>query len=342
MINIRERMENYHITGLSIVAIEKGKISKQEHFGVLEAGTDKIVNEHSIFNACSISKFLTSILVMKIVEQGIIDLDEDVNKKLVSWKVPDNPLTKHKKVTLRNLLCHQSGIVDPEGSFMELESFNEIPSMVEILNGTTSYCPTTIEVTYEPESEFHYSDAGFCLIQLLLEDITQKPFSYLMDTFIFKPLSMTNSTCTTSLSTSTLDNFACGHDQNGAVIPGKYSIYPYIAACGIWTTPSDLTKLLLDIMNAVKGQSKIGIASKQVKELFRSQGCKEWTGLGVFLDGTDDKLEFTSLGWGVGFQCMLVAYPYIEQAIVMMSNTDTGMHQMKGIMGEIYRSLSSY
>lgn len=339
MINIRERMEHYHITGLSLVAIEKGKISRIDQFGVLEAGTDKNIDEHSIFNACSISKFLTSILVIKLVEQGIVDLDEDVNKKLVSWKVPDNQFTKHKKVTLRNLLSHQSGIVDPEGSFMPVESFKEMPSMIEILNGKTTYCPTSIEVTYEPESEFHYSDAGFCLIQLLIEDITQKPFSLLMNTFIFKPLSMTNSTFSTSLSTANMDTFACGHDRNGALIPGKYSIYPYLAACGIWTTPSDLTKLLLDIMNAIKGQSKIGLTTKHVKELFRSQGCKEWTGLGVFLDGADEKLEFSSLGWGVGFQCMLVAYPYLEQGIVMMTNTDTGMHQMKGIMGEIYHAL---
>ncbi|MFJ7731640.1 serine hydrolase domain-containing protein [Lysinibacillus sp. NPDC097231] len=334
MINIRERMEHYRITGLSLVAIEKGKISKTDQFGVLEAGTDKYVNEHSIFNACSISKFLTSILVMKLVEQGIVDLDEDINKKLVSWKVPDNQLTKHKKVTLRNLLSHQSGIVDPEGSFATVESFNDMPSMVEILNGKTP-----IEVMYEPESEFHYSDAGFCVIQLLIEDIMSKPFSVLMDELIFQPLSMTNSTFSTSLSTSNTDNFACGHNQNGTLIPGKYFIYPYSAACGIWTTPRDLTKLLLDVMKAVKGQSKIGITKKQVKELLTPQGCKEWTGLGIFLDGTDEKLELSSLGWGVGFQCMLIAYPYLEQGIVMMTNTDTGMHQMKGIMGEIYHSL---
>ncbi|MGE7997494.1 serine hydrolase domain-containing protein [Lysinibacillus sp. NPDC093190] len=339
MINIRERMEHYRIAGLSLVAIEKGKISKTDHFGVLEAATNKKINENSIFNACSISKFLTSVLVMKLVDQGIVDLDEDVNEKLVSWKVPDSPFTKHKKVTLRNLLCHQSGIVDPEGSFMPVESFKEMPSIVEILDGKTPYCDTSIKVTVEPESEFHYSDAGFCLIQLLIEDTTQKPFTHLMDTFIFKPLSMTNSTFSTSLSTSNLDNFACGHDQNGALIPGNYSIYPYLAACGLWTTPSDLTKLLLDIMNAVNGQSKIGITSIQVNELFCPQGCKEWTGLGVFLDGTDDKLEFSSLGWGVGFQCMLVASPYLEKGIVMMTNTDTGMHQMKGIMGEIYHAL---
>ncbi|WP_223554241.1 serine hydrolase domain-containing protein [Lysinibacillus sphaericus] len=339
MINILERMEHYRIAGLSLVAIEKGKISKADYFGVSEAGTDHKINEHTIFNACSISKFLTSILVLKLVEQGLVDLDEDVNQKLVSWKVPDNAFTKHKKVTLRNLLCHQSGIVDPEGSFTTVETFNDMPSMVEILNGKTPYCNTPIEVTYEPESEFHYSDAGFCVIHLLIEDTMSKPFSILMDELIFKPLNMTNSIFSTNIPTFNTAYLACGHDLNGALILGKYSIYPYLAACGIWTTPNDLAKLLLDIMNGVKGRSKVGITTKQVNELFQPQGCKEWSGLGVFLDGADKKLEFSSLGWGVGFQCMLVAYPHLEQGLVMMTNADTGVHQMKGIMGEIYHSL---
>ncbi|WP_285397790.1 serine hydrolase domain-containing protein [Lysinibacillus sp. fls2-241-R2A-57] len=340
MINISERMEHYRITGLSLVAIEKSKISKSDYFGVLEAGSDQKINEHTIFNACSISKFLTSILVSKLVEQGYLNLDEDINKKLVSWKVPDNQFTKHKKVTLRNLLCHQSGIVDPESSFTAVESFNDMPSMLEILDGKTPYCKTPIEITYEPESEFHYSDAGFCVIQLLIEDTMGKPFSVLMDELIFQPLSMTNSTFSSTLSTSNTDNFACGHDKNGELISGKYAIYPYLAACGIWTTPNDLAKLLLDVTSAIKGQSKLGLMATGIKELFQPQGCKEWAGLGVFLDGAEEKLEFSSLGWGVGFQCMLVAYPYLEKGIIMMTNTDTGVHQMKGIMGEIYHSLS--
>ncbi|MGY3186156.1 serine hydrolase domain-containing protein [Lysinibacillus sp. TE18511] len=338
--NISERMEHNRVAGLSHVAIDKGKISKADYFGVSEAGTDNKINEHTIFNACSISKFLTSILVLKLVEQRLVDLDEDVNQKLVSWKVPDNAFTKHKKVTLRNLLCHQSGIVEPEGSFTTVETFNDMPSMVEILNGKTPYCNTPIEVTYEPENEFHYSDAGYCVIQLLIEDTMSKPFSILMDEFIFKPLNMTNSIFSTNIPAFNTANLACGHDQNGALISGKYSIYPFLAACGIWTTPNDLAKLLLDIMNAVKGQSKIGLTATQINELFRPQGSKEWTGLGVFLDGADEKLEFSSLGWGVGFQCMLVAYPFLEKGMIMMTNTDTGVHQMKGIMGEIYHSLS--
>lgn len=214
--NISERMEHDRVAGLSLVAIDKGKISKADYFGISEAGTDNKINEHTM----------------------------------------------------------------------------------------------------------------------------SKPFSVLMDELIFQPLNMTNSIFSTNIPSSNTANLACGHDQNRALISGKYSLYPYLAACGIWTTPNDLAKLLLDIMNAVKGQSKIGLTATQINELFRPQGSKEWTGLGVFLDGADEKLEFSSLGWGVGFQCMLVAYPYLEKGMIMMTNTDTGVHQMKGIMGEIYHSLS--
>lgn len=338
MINISERMKHNHIAGLSLIAIEKSKISMSDHFGVLEAGSHRKINEHTIFNACSISKFLTSILVLKLVEQGFLNLDADIDKKITSWKVPDNQLTKRKKVTLRNLLCHQSGIMDLEGSFTVVESVNKLPSMVEILDGKTPYCKTPIEVMYEPESEFHYSDAGFCVIQLLIEDTMCKPFPILMEELIFQPLGMTNSIFPNNLTLSTIGNLACGHHLTGTLISGKYAIYPYPAACGLWTSASDLAILLQEVLNAVKGRSKIGLSVTNIKELFQPQGCLEWSGLGVFLDGQEEMLEFSSLGWGVGFQCMLVAYPYLEKGLIIMTNTDTGKHQMKGIIGEIYQS----
>ncbi|MCM3170575.1 serine hydrolase, partial [Peribacillus frigoritolerans] len=106
----------------------------------LEAGTTKIVNSNSIFSACSISKFLTGMLVLLLTEQGLVDLDENINKKLTSWKVPDNKFTENQYVTLRNLLSHQSGIIDPEDSFMELNSNDGIPSIVDLLKGHTPYC----------------------------------------------------------------------------------------------------------------------------------------------------------------------------------------------------------
>lgn len=192
-INIKERMEHYNVTGLSMTLIENGQISLVDQYGLLEAETTKSVNSDSIFNACSVSKFVTGMLVMKLTEQGLLDLNEDINKRLKSWKVPDNKFTGNNKVTLRNLLCHQSGIIDPVDSFTELRSNDGIPSTVELLEGKTSYCKVPIEVRYEPGSDFQYSDAGFCIIQQLIEDVTVRPFEDVINDLIFLPLKMDKS-----------------------------------------------------------------------------------------------------------------------------------------------------
>ncbi|MFP7445744.1 penicillin-binding protein [Bacillus sp. UMB0728] len=335
LINVKERMDYYQVKGLSLALIENGQISRLDQYGLLEVGTDNAVQAESIFNACSISKFLTGMLVMVLAERGVLHLDEDINHRLQSWKVPDNRVTVEKKVTLRQLLSHQSGVVDPAGSFMELGFRNEASSMAELLEGKTAYCSVPIEAAYVPGSEFHYSDAGYCIVQLLIEDVTGRSFEELAYELIFEPLKMENSSFPRMISGK---NYACGHDKNGQLIEEKYSVYPYPAASGLWTAPAELAGLVIELMNAINGESKIGLSAEKAKEIIQQQG-KDWAGLGVFLDGSDKELEISSLGWGVGFQCMMAAYPYKGAGLVIMMNTDSGVHQMKGIIGEIYRSL---
>ncbi|MEH6888392.1 serine hydrolase domain-containing protein [Bacillus sp. JJ864] len=338
-LNISERMEHYNVSGLSIAFIENGEVHMTKEFGVMKAGTNRNVNSNSIFNACSISKFLTAMLVLKLTEQGILHLDEDINNRLIFWKLLENEYTQNKKVTLRTLFSHQSGIIDPEGSFNELNTALGNPTMVELLEGKTSYCKERIEVQYEPESDFQYSDAGFCVIQQLIEDVCGKSFVELMDELIFEPLHMKNSTFEQTAITGSNGQFSCGHNEKGEVVSSEYPIYSYPAASGLWTTPTDLAILITEVMNSLKGQSKMGLSESKAKELITSQGCKEWAGLAVFLDGSGREIEFSSLGWGIGFQCMLVAYPYLETGVVIMTNTDLGVHQMKGIIGEIIHGI---
>ena len=336
-IEFNERMKHYKVPGLSIALIDKGQISETETHGFLKSGSHKNVRDNTIFNACSISKFLTGILVLKITEQGLLQLDENVNMKLTSWKIPDNELTIHKKVTLRNLLSHQSGIIDPEQSFMELKSRNDIPSMRDLLNGDTPFCNQAIEVKYEPESEFNYSDAGYCIIQLLVEDVTMKPFEQVVKELIFEPLMMENSTFPYKL-LEKIEEFSCGHNKSGEIVEGEFPIYPYPAASGLWTTPSDLSKLVLELLDALRGESKLGISASKAKEMISPQG-RSWIGLGVFLGTLNNEFEISSLGWGVGFQCMMIVLPYLEKGAVIMTNAELGVHQLEGIIGEFYRSL---
>ena len=337
-IDIKERMLHYHVAGLSISVIENREIKRVEQFGLMEAGTAKKVTSYSLFNACSISKFVTSMLIMLLSEKGIVDLDEDVNSRLSSWKVPDNDFTKGTPVTVRNLLSHQSGIIDPEKSFMELNPNEAYPRVADLLSGKTAYCKEPIEIKYEPESDFHYSDAGYCIIEQLIEDVMGKAFKEIVNEWLFQPLNMHNSWFMVAIRDGEMSRFNCGHQKSGAVIDGKYPIYPYPAAAGLWTTPHDLSLLVIELMNSLKGKSKLGLSIKKAKEMITPQGCKEFTGLGVFLDHSGGELEISSLGWGVGFQCMMVSYPYQETAFIIMTNTDTGVHQMKGIIGEIYHA----
>ncbi len=339
-INIEERMKHYNVQGVSITLLEGGEISGTTNYGLLEVQSDRRVKDDSIFNACSISKFLTGILVLKLVEEGLLELDDDVNEYLSSWKVRENDFTKNKRVTLRNLLSHQSGVKDPDGSFPELNPKIGAPSMIELLEGKTLYCKSPIDVKCEPESEFDYSDAGFCVIQQLVEDVTKKPFHQVMNEQIFEPLGMENSHFNTTLEVNR-QNISCGHNKNGELVDGKYPTYPYPAASGLWTTSLDLAALVLELMNAVKGESKVGISESLAKEMITPQRGKSWTGLGVFLEGSEKEIEITSLGWGVGFQCMMVAFPYLEKGAVIMTNAELGVHQLEGLIGEIYNSLLS-
>src|SRR5690554_1159603 len=257
--NIQERMKHYKVPGISMAQFVKGEISSSEVFGVIEVGSNNKVKSDSIFNACSISKFVTSMLVMRLIEQGLLDLDEDVNTKLISWKVPENEFTIIKKVTLRTLLCHQSGLIDPKDSFGELNFTEGIPTMIDLLGGLTSYCTESIQVKYEPGSEFQYSDAGFCVIQQLIEDVSGEPFDLVMDELIFKPLNMKNSTFDHAISRFERDGFACGHNKDGEVVNGKYSMYPYPAASGLWSTSEDLAFLVIELLKSLDGNGKLAL-----------------------------------------------------------------------------------
>ena len=338
--DIDKRMNYYKARGLSIAMINNGGIETSEGFGVLEAGTNNKTDSTSIFNACSISKFATTMLALKLVDDGILNLDENVNDRLTLWKVPENKFTQNKKVTLRRLLSHQAGFIDPDKSFSEYNSTEGIPTMFDLLEGQTSYYPEAAAVKYGPGSDFLYSDLGFCIIEQLIEDTSKKPYITLMNELIFQPLNMKSSTLEHTIPEAKKHSFACGHNKDGQLVDDKYPIYPYSAAAGLWSTPTDLSHLVIELINSLNGNSKLGISKKTIHEMISPQGCSKWAGLGVFLDYSDDKLEISSLGWGVGFQCIMVAYPHLGTGAVIMTNSDLGVHQTKALIGETVKALS--
>lgn len=107
--NIETKMKEMNISGASIAVINNGEIEWTKAYGVISAGQSSKINPETRFQAGSVSKPVAAYALLSLVNQRILDLDQDVNQYLTSWKVPDNEYTVIKKVTLRHLLSHTSG-----------------------------------------------------------------------------------------------------------------------------------------------------------------------------------------------------------------------------------------
>ncbi|MBF0205846.1 MAG: beta-lactamase family protein [Oligoflexia bacterium] len=331
-LNLFDRMVFYHVPGISIAVIKDGKIVWKRSYGVTNAETKVPVSTETLFQAASISKTVTAVAALRTVEQGLLSLDEDVNPKLTSWKIPENKFTREKKVTLRRLLSHSAGVnqhgfegyVNKEGVV--------IPSVVQILNGGASTNSNSIVVNRVPGEEFSYSGGGYTIVQQLLMDIFHLPFSEIINQAVILPVSMERSFFQQPLNAESSANACVGHRSNGAIIEGGRNIYPELAAAGLWTTPSDLAKFAIEVMNAFNGKSNRVLTQQMATEMLTVQMAPY--GLGFAIEGKGADLEFYHGGGNEGFRCMLVAYPEKNAGIVIMSNSDNGLQ----LIAEILRS----
>ncbi len=338
--DIHRKLKEHNVQGLSLTLIDNGGLFASENYGNNHTKSALPLDTSTIFNACSMSKLVTTILVLKLVDDGILSLDTDVNHYLKTWKVPESEFTSHTKVTLRHLLSHQSGFTDPDKSFGPLNTSHAIPTMADLLSGKTNYYSKSAKMLAEPGKKFLYSDTGFCIVEQVLEDATNQSFTKLMNTLIFEPLNMNRSFFHTSIDQIGDENYAVGHHKNGKAIPNHFSIYPYPATAGLWSTSKDLSRLAIEIMDALNNKSTLGISTKTMTELLTPQGCSKWSGLGVFLDYSEERIEISTQGWGVGYQSMMLVYPRLGKGAVIMMNTDPGVHQLKGLIGVLMKDFA--
>jgi CubicO group peptidase (beta-lactamase class C family) len=154
---LQERMAYYHTPGVSIAVINHYKIEWARGFGVKEWGKPDAVTEATLFQAGSISKPISALAVMRLVQDGKLDLDEDVNHYLSSWKVPSNGPWQ-PRITLRQLLSHSAGLtVSGFPGYLRTE---QLPSVIDILNGHPPANTARVEVNILPGTQFRYSGGG--------------------------------------------------------------------------------------------------------------------------------------------------------------------------------------
>lgn len=317
-LTIQQWMDLYKIPGLSVAVFDRHEMVWAKTYGVKQAGGSDPVTLDTLFQAASISKPVTAMAALHFVDAGKWTLDEDINNRLLSWKVPENEFTQEQKVTLRRLLSHTAGTT--VHGFAGYEVNQPLPTTVQILDGKAPANSRPVRVDLVPGTRERYSGGGTTIVQLMMVDQLKKPFPQIMMETVLQPLGLQHSTFEQPLPPNRIPLAATGTYENGTSVRGGWYVHPEMAAAGLWTTASDLARIALDVAKASAGTSTRVLSQAMTKRMLTEQLPRVGLGYGL----GPGKSQFRHNGANQGFRANLIAFTDTGSGIVVMANGDGG------------------
>jgi CubicO group peptidase (beta-lactamase class C family) len=330
-LRLDERMRELRVPGVSVAVIHDGRIAWAKGYGVKEAGGTAPVDTATLFQAASISKPVAALAALRLVERGTLDLDANVNERLASWRVDDNEFTSEQKVTLRRLLSHSAGLT--VHGFRGYAAGEAVPTLVQLLRGEGPANSAAVRPDVVPGSLWRYSGGGSSVVQLLMQDVTGRPFPDLMRELVLEPAGMIHSGYEQPLNGPRAGAAATGHRMTGLPVNGKWHTYPEMFAAGLWTTPSDLARLAIHMQGAYDGRDAALLSQAMARQMLTRQAGEYGLGFGV--ETGAGWSAFTHGGANEGYRAMFVAITNGSGAVVM-TNSDNGAV----LAGEILRAIA--
>ncbi|BDX06129.1 hypothetical protein MACH26_16500 [Planctobacterium marinum] len=324
--SIPERLQAHNVPGVALAIIEKNQVVYAKGYGERSALSVSSVDQNTLFSVGSVSKVANATLLLKLVDEGTLKLDTDVNNYLSSWKVPDSRYTRKHPVTLRHILSHTAGFnVHGFPDFLPGET---LPDTLDTLNGKAPAKHRAVRVRFTPGSTMDYSGGGITVSQLVASTITKTNYVSLAKDKLFLPLEMSRSTFENPLPES-ISNVAFAHNDNGkpVALPRGYEAMPEMAASGLWTSASDLAKLVIAINNSY--QSKNGFLSQALTKDMLSREQNSWYGLGPRINGEGDSFVFHHGGANNSYRAWIEGHPETGNGVVILTNGSNGhfVHQ---------------
>jgi CubicO group peptidase (beta-lactamase class C family) len=330
---IAERMAYHHVPGVSIAVINDYQVEWSKGYGVLEAGSNQQVTPETLFQVASPAKIVVAVTALHYVEQGLVDLDRDVNDSLVSWQVPENEFTAQEKVTLRLLLSHSAGVT--VGGFRGYALGEQLPNLQQILDGEWPANSAPIRVDIVPGTQYRYSGGGYMIVQQLLEDVIGEPFQDIIQNAVLEPWEMSDSTFAYPLPEALSIFAASGHRADGSPIPGGWHTYPEMGAgASMWSTPSDLAQFGIGVMRSYAGESDQVLSQAMAIQMLTPQMDHRGLGPLVYDDG-GDLFYFMHPGANDGYKSVVVFYPQRGQGVVILTNGDNGDALWREILNSV-------
>jgi CubicO group peptidase (beta-lactamase class C family) len=318
-------MQRLHVPGVSVAVIRNGRIAWAKGYGVA-AKDGQPVTPDTLFQAASISKPVTALAALRMVEAKQLFLDADINATLTSWKLPPGPKGAH--ATLRQLLSHTAGTT--VSGFPGYAHDAAVPNLVQVLDGAPPANTKPVRIDTPPGSAWNYSGGGYAVVQQAMIDRAGKPFDELLADAVLAPLGMKDSRFAQPLSAALLPRAAMPHDGKGEPYKGGPYTYPELAAAGLWTTPSDLARFALGVRENSDASGQALLSPSMARTMLTP--VKNAYALGFGVEGKGPARSFGHGGSNMGYQNVLFAYVEQRDGVVVMTNGEGGNDIAQGIL----------
>ncbi|AUG78198.1 Non-ribosomal peptide synthetase [Kitasatospora sp. MMS16-BH015] len=315
---IVEALAEHRVPGASIAVIRDGELVAVDGYGVAEAGTDRPVTERTAFPVGSVSKHLTALGVLRLVDEGVLDLDVDVNRYLTTWQVPGG--AEDQPITLAHLLGHLSGLkVVPSGRYPR--GTERLPALADLLRGTAGPRHPAVERELAPGEAFRKANIHFSVLEQAVVDATGEEFPELIDRLVIQPLGLRDTGYRQSFPQGR--EVALGHDAQGAPLPGGWDVRVDVAAAGLWSTAADLAKVALEVRRSYLGRP-LALLSPAAATRLLSPNRDSFYGLGTVVDATGSDPWFGHAGELDGHRAMTLCQVGRGTGFVVLTNGEAG------------------
>ncbi len=316
---LEARMRHYRVPAVSVAVVQGGTIEWARAWGLADAGTGRPADTATLFQAASISKPVAALAALRLVDRGRVDLDADIGRYVKDWVPPRAAGVGDAPVTLRRLLSHTAGLT--VHGFLGYEAGEEVPDVLEVLEGTGPANSPPVAVDLPPGTRWRYSGGGYTAVQLLVEEVTGRPFVLVMRR-VLDAIGMTGSTWEQPLPDSLVGRAAVGYRKDGSPVAGRWHTYPEMAAAGLWTTPSDLARYAIAVGRWLAGETGGVLTPARTREMLEP-GLEGW-GLGPSTAGSGLDFRFQHGGANEGYRSRFVYYPRRGLGAFVMTNGDAG------------------
>jgi CubicO group peptidase (beta-lactamase class C family) len=192
---LKTEFNNTKLPSIAYCVVKNDKILHSGALGLADKANNKLATDNTRYLIASVSKPVTSVAAMKLVEQNLIQLDDDINQYLPF--TVKNPNFPNDKITLRMLLTHTASISDDPVELLDLSCYGTDCTMSleqylrEVLLSTGKYFSPEIFLNKKPGTTNEYSNVGSALVGYLVERVAKTPFDVYCKNTIFTPLNMT-------------------------------------------------------------------------------------------------------------------------------------------------------